>query len=524
MERVVRPAIAGALLTAVLLLGSSPPAFAHASLEASTPAANSVLEASPPAIVLDFDAAIEVAVASVELFDGAGNAIAVGSPQPGNDETIVTSALPALADGLYAVTWRVASADGHPIEGSFSFQIGTATVDGSGDDLLARVRSGADHSSDRVQWAYGMARFLSVGGAIALIGVGLWLQGSISRRWWAIASSVFLFGTFAAFALFGAHATGGTLTDALDPSVWREVGSIDTGRALLLRGAFAATLLVLSTRWSHRQHRWWRGAAAVSSVLALATFSLAGHPSSLSPRVLWFAVDFVHLAATVVWIGGLLALLLAPDGQIARRVSTASAVSVPVIVATGIAQAWKLAGGFDDVASTNWGRVLLVKVTLVVILLAVAAVSRWLLLNDGSESIRRTVVVEAMIGVAVIGLAAGMVGLSPTPVVAAQPFAAQLSSSGLIVDVSLGPGVVGGNEVHVIITPPGGSIVPVVAAAARVSLAGDVPVAPVQLVSEGPNHYSGFVAFPQAGEWTLDIIIEVTAGETVLLTATVPIP
>ena len=132
---------------------------------------------------------------------------------------------------------------------------------------------------------------------------------------------------------------------------------------------------------------------------------------------------------------------------------------------------------------------------------------------------------EAIIGVAVLGLAAGVVGLSPTPVVAAQPFAVQLVSNGIIVDVSAGPGSVGRNEIHVVVTPPGGSIVPVIAAAARVALTGEaVPAAPVQLVGEGVNHYSGFVTFPQPGDWSLEVIIEVTAGETVLVKTTVPIP
>ena len=83
----------------------------------------------------------------------------------------------------------------------------------------------------------------------------------------------------------------------------------------------------------------------------------------------------------------------------------------------------------------------------------------------------------------------------------------------------------GRNEIHVVITPPGGSIVPVVAAAVRVALPDEtVPAAPVQLVGEGVNHYSGFITFPQAGDWSLEIIIEVTAGETVLLKTTVPVP
>ncbi|MCE9622729.1 MAG: copper resistance protein CopC [Actinomycetia bacterium] len=540
MGRIARLATAGALLAGALLLGSSSTVFAHASLQSSTPASNSVLEESPTAIVLEFDDSIEVAVASVELFDGNGDAIAIDPPRQGDDDTIVTASVPALADGLYAVIWRVTSADGHPVDGSFSFQIGTSSSDVTGDELINQVRAGA-HSPASVRWAYGIARFLSVLGAIALIGVGGWLltgatavgDRAIARRWCRVAAGVFLFGSAMAFALFGVQATAGSIGDAFDPSVWSKVAGVDTGRALLLRLVFAGALLALAIVWDRRSQGWWRGGAAAGSVLGLATFPLAGHPNSSHPRLLWFAVDLVHLGAIVVWIGGLFMLLLAGrellaaarGERIARRFSATAAVCVPLIVATGVLQTWKLVGGFDDVAVTDWGRILLIKVTLVVVLLAVAGVSRWLLLHDGSSSIRRTVVVEAVVGVVVVALAAGMVGLPPTPVVAAQPFAARVVSEGMIVELSVGPGAVGRNELHVVITPPGGSIVPVIAAAARVALPDEaVPAAPVQLVAEGVNHYSGFVTFPRSGDWTLDVIIEVTPGQTVLVKRTVPIP
>jgi hypothetical protein len=62
-------------------------------------------------------------------------------------------------------------------------------------------------------------------------------------------------------------------------------------------------------------------------------------------------------------------------------------------------------------------------------------------------------------------------------------------------------------------------------AEARVSLdAADIPTSPVELVEEGPNHYSGTVTFPVAGEWSLDVIVEATEGEAVRLSATVVIP
>ena len=91
--------------------------------------------------------------------------------------------------------------------------------------------------------------------------------------------------------------------------------------------------------------------------------------------------------------------------------------------------------------------------------------------------------------------------------------------------LSLGPGSVGANEVHVTVTAPGGSITPVVAVTARVSLPAEgIPVSPVTLVQDGANHYSGSVTLPRSGDWTFELMIQITDSDSVLLKTTVPIP
>jgi copper transport protein len=208
-----------------------------------------------------------------------------------------------------------------------------------------------------------------------------------------------------------------------------------------------------------------------------------------------------------------------------ERFSLTATVCVPIVVATGVAQTLKLAGGLDDVTATDWGRMLLTKVMVVIALLAVAGVSRWLLRHDGAPSIRRTVIAEAVLGVLVVALAAGMVGQPPRPGVPSQPFDEVITANGVIASVTISPGQVGGNEVHILITPPGGSLTPVSSATARVSLpSANLPSAPVTLVAEGPNHFSGRITFPEPGEWTFELVVQVTDNDSALLKSTVPIP
>jgi len=497
---------AGSLLAVVmaLLAVSAPRVDAHAALESSTPAANSVLEAVPASIVLDFDDGVEPSVAAIELVDGEGTPIAVDAPRRGDDDTIVSAAVPEselLGDGLYAVAWRVTSDDGHVVEGAFAFQVGTAAA-GDSDALLAGLDSSGD---DLVDVLYAVARFLSLLGAIVLLGGGWWAsrQGGALGQWRSTrlvlrsAAVVALVGSFGALAGFAA-----TVGEGLGGAL-----SVSTGRALLARCVLLAVIAALPTGT-----RRWFGASA----LAVVSFPLAGHPSSLDPWPLWALVDSVHLVAVAAWFGGLAVLAtlrrqhLAETSteMVARRFSLIATVAVPLAVITGVAQAWRQAGSLDDVSSTAWGRMLLVKVVVVVIILAIAGAARWVMQHEGVMSLRRTMLVEAVAGIAILGLVAAMVGTSPRPTDAAAPFEATLAASDVIVSIVVTPASIGTNEVHIVVSRAGGALAPIAGLEARVSLpSAEVPASPVTITREGPDHFSGIVTFAQAGLWVLDVVV-----------------
>ena len=139
---------------------------------------------------------------------------------------------------------------------------------------------------------------------------------------------------------------------------------------------------------------------------------------------------------------------------------------------------------------------------------------------------RFALALAAVLALAAIGLAVVLVAFPHESTRPQAPFAAQLASpQGVIAVVSISPGSVGSNEVHLFITPPGGSIVPVLSAEARVSLVGtDLAAVPMTLRLEGPNHYQGTVTFPRNGEWRLELIVQITEGQQQSLVTTVPIP
>ena len=94
------------------------PAFAHATLLQTTPSAGQVLTTSPKTIQLRFNESVEVDAGSVRVFDSKGNRVDTGGPST-SGQTVTVPVREKLADGSYVVTWRVVSADSHPVQGTF---------------------------------------------------------------------------------------------------------------------------------------------------------------------------------------------------------------------------------------------------------------------------------------------------------------------------------------------------------------------------------------------------------------------
>jgi copper transport protein len=536
-----KPVAVGAGL-ALAVLAPARQASAHPGLERSAPAANAVLEVGPPNIELDFNERVDAELASIELYDENATLIPTGATASITDDTVLQASVPTIGDGVYVVVWRVPSADGHVVDGVFSFQVGVRPGVDVG-ALIDRV-SGNAAATFTVGRLDTSARLLALIGLIVMVGGGaLAIQSSAESHDDSAGSSdrtllwmawLFLFvGSLGSFGLYGAKVVAGSPSDAIRPSVWGKVAGSHTASVLLVRIVLVLALGGLLLTFARRASDVWRGAAlAIGSALVL-TYSSIGHANAQDPAALWIAIDAVHLAAVALWIGGLLMLAFGTSSWLAdpatepvvRRFSMTALVAVPVIVATGVAQTMKLAGSLDDVASTSWGRTLLVKIAAVTVLVAIGGVSQWLLRNDGPSSLKRNVLVEALIGIAVLGLAAALVTLPPQPVAASKVFTAALTADGVIADVTVTPGRVGQNEIHLVITPPGGNIAPVVSATVQAEhQAAGIDFVPATMEAIGPNHYTGTIQLSAAGNWNLQITIEPTAGQLVVLSSAVAIP
>lgn len=112
---------------AVATPATAPPAAAHSVLTATAPKARSTVTEPRPTVTLTFNEAVQAKFARVVVTDPAGDRVNVGKPDV-TDTNVTQRIRPFPAAGRYRVGWRVVSADGHPVDGTFTFTVRDSAV------------------------------------------------------------------------------------------------------------------------------------------------------------------------------------------------------------------------------------------------------------------------------------------------------------------------------------------------------------------------------------------------------------
>jgi len=381
-------------LLALVALAAPAGAWAHANLVRTVPADGAVLSTAPSRVVVIFDDAVRVGPGNEAVRNGGGS-ILDGKPRT-HGKTLVLPVRSELANGDYSVRWSIISDDGHLEQGVLAFAVGTGRP-----PAASTLRPGAEVGLGTV-----LTRWLFFAGLLAAAGVAffdlvVWFpvaRAGLPSGWIAIAlAAIFV---SASALLHQSHAGGAT----------RFGLAMLFAAALSAAGATAAAIAIVD-----------RTAAPFALVPALALLpvpTLAGH--SLDPGRSWIdaPIDFLHLAAAAVWLGGILALALivprldAPAGvaaAAARRFSRIALVSVLVVGATGVGRALAELSAVSQLWTTSYGKVILVKTALFALLLVLGWISRSLL---ASARLRLSVSAELVV---LLGLVAAVAVLTALP-------------------------------------------------------------------------------------------------------------
>ena len=438
------------------------PAFAHAHLVRSVPASGAHV-ASISVIRLWFSERPVVRLTSVTLRDQNGATFSLSMPQAATEDQtqILVSAVTALPAGRYTVDWRTVSSDGHPSHGQFSFTLvgeprvatrselqdtsAASSTPVSASTLATAPAADEDASASA---ANSLARAVSFAGILLVIGVvafnllvlarsdrlGSELVWHMEARAATVglgAGVVVIAAAFARVFLESRMMTGMagmesmSMTTMLLHTLW------GFGMQLQIVAAFFAviafSIAIPRVRFA------WLIASLAALGLAFAP-ALAGHAgaSARFPAAM-IVTDFLHVVGAASWLGNLACVMLIGVPIIVRAgsedrwqrvsalVNTFSPIalaSATVVVLSGVITAAVHLEKLPALWSTTYGRVLLLKVAVVLVTLAIGAynfrrVQPQLVSEEGAERLRRSAAVELTTATLVVLITGFLTGVAP---------------------------------------------------------------------------------------------------------------
>ena len=405
----------------------------HARLLYSAPVDGARLTRAPESIQLVFSEAIVADLSQITVTGPDGATIQLAVALAPREPHILIGTLGPLSTGSHRVAWRVISADGHPVAGTFSFAVlptvvdsalfppiipGTSSPRPTSSGSITPIQS-AVSDGQATPKTTSLLRGLGLGSMMA--GIGLLFFGSAagSRRNLNPSSLVTRFMGFGALLLAGHMAAwlyhispGQGLSSVFGASaLMSTVGLTESARVLLAVLSF----------WSIAAGR--RGLALLFGFTCLGVSGAIGHSAAIDP-VLAIPAKIVHLIAAAIWLGGLLWLGWTFRRDItafrieARRVSSAALIAVIVVAGSGVGQALLFLDWPQDLLSTDYGRLVSAKISGLLLLILLGAYNRFSLVPNLDDSrkgrkLSRSVSQEIVVMLAILVVSGFLANVSP---------------------------------------------------------------------------------------------------------------
>jgi copper transport protein len=524
------------------LLGSAPPAHAHAAPIGSTPAPGSIVSSSPTEITVTFSEGITPVSDHVQVLAPDGKRIS-GTPRVRGAVLTIPVRKADQPLGTYLVSYRVISADSHPVGGALTFSVGAPSA--------RPPRTPTDTAHGSVTVGVPTARYLGYAGLTLAVGPALMLALLWPRRRSRVGAirlarfglGLTGFATLAGLWLQAPNASGAA---AWDVSL-TELGQLLTGEYGLALGArlilLAAVTLLLPPVLAGTAGRA-RGLIVLGLALAgLVTWPLTGHAIAAPLTAAVVAAGVVHLAAMAVWLGGLVTLAVFLLRGTHPRVlavllpawSRWAAIAVVWLVGGGALQAVVQVGSLGALWQTSYGRLLVAKVAILAGTLAAAWYARRLVNRASSGAgLRRTVGIEVVATAVILGLSAALVQVDPGRSAVTDRTAVRdtgvsqtLTSALYTLQFNIYPVQLGeNNTIHAFLYTPAGAPLPGEQWTVTSQLVGQnlEPVS-TPLLGLIPRHHAvGAITFPLPGEYRIRFTILVSEIDQATVSTTIMVP
>jgi copper transport protein len=431
-----------ALVAGLAVLAAASAANAHASLVRSEPADRAVVVQPPAALKLTFNE--PVSPLALRLVRPTGEITELKGMPALDGATIVVTLPSDLSPGTHLLSWRVISADSHPVGGALTFSIGQPTA------APESPQASADLSLRAAIWLARLALyiglFVGVGGAFFVTWVAIVRNSGLARHATIGALGCGLAAAAVSMGLHGVDVLGVLPRDIREPSVWATGLASAYGVTLCIAIA-AMTLGLVATATEGTNARWCSALGLGGVGVALAA---SGHAATAGPELLTRLAVFLHGVTVAFWLGALLPLAATLHDRSGlsdlKRFSKAIPWPLFALVGSGVLLAIVQVRQIEGLWTTAYGVVLCCKLVAIGLLLALASKNRWLtprvIAGDAGAARRlvRSIVAEAVIVMVILGLVSSW-RFTPPPrallVASRQPIHAHIHTGKAMADLQI---------------------------------------------------------------------------------------
>jgi len=401
---------------------------AHAYVTNSNPGENEILDTPPDNVTIEFNEKIQSGFASIHVLNSSGERVDENNLHINEktNKSMTVDLKDDLPNDIYTTEWKVVSADGHTISGIIPFSIGELP---EGVSFPEQQNTGT--MSTIVSTVFNRG-FLYIGFSLYM-GIMLfylaWYRSKelseklINRTKKTAKISFILLALSILSFLFiqTASYSGGSFLEGIKPKNLlvtlqsTKEGKIWIIQLLLFIVLCISNMYVLKKNSLLIKKMWIIPSLAFIGIILVKAFS--GHPSSSPYESLAITLDFFHMLAASIWLGGMIVIILfLREGVFAKegkghdlywgtldKYSVWALFSVAVLVISGAINASLLIPDFHSLVSTTYGITLLVKVGLLLFMLGFGCyhlIHRKLL--NKQEFYKKSIKLEMSIGILVL--------------------------------------------------------------------------------------------------------------------------
>ncbi|MDT3497484.1 copper resistance CopC/CopD family protein [Bacillus toyonensis] len=466
--RVMRRLGAWLFIACVLIILIPKSASAHAYVVKSNPAENETLKKAPTVVKIEFDEDIQVShFNTLFVRDTSGKRVDLKDAHidKRNKKLLEAGVKENLKDGLYSIQWKAISADGHPIQGVIPFQIGLAEA--GADDVQVEEMGYVpqiDMIMERGVLYTSFSLFLGVlfFNLIIYKGNAIEVHSRSKRIIWISLIGIFI-SLLCNLPLQAKINADVSWLEAFDPLLLKETLQLSVFGYVWITQMALISLLIIVTYFAVKREKlssfkvWSIPILLFIGLLVMKAFN--SHAFGLKFKDIAVVMDFLHLFAASLWVGGLssIILLLRKEDDkwtkywdAIKRFSPWATGAVIVIVLTGLFNSTFFIPTIHSLFDTKYGLALLAKILLFVFMGILGIIHYVKGKMRAQQGLGATLKVELIIGIIAFIIVAFMTNVQTPPMPPTGPFTeSKQLDNGYELTLHVSPNKVGQNTFHI---------------------------------------------------------------------------